>query len=458
MSYTLSFNQIYDSDVSKVGFRAVDLAKIYKGKQQTPLSFVVPDLIFEEFLLHNRLSLEIQKILGLKDTSSINSAYLEIKSLFRKAAIPDEYIDSLREAYMTLGVESGDPEDLLKDKSPVVNLIVSPSYDLDAESLEGVFLNIHGFDNFIDAIKSVWLFLYSPSQIELRTKKGIKDFSTGVIVERFIDSESCVEGTSKSFIGNFDITLEAYKGLPDILRESSKDSYTLSKEYLTIEHHESLLQEYKLLKSETSGLVLKRNLGKTGFGNKIEDSLIIETARIIKKMSSLLDNYFRAFFVIRKGEINCFLINRLQGEASGEKRAYKEKQEQGEFAHNSASESESSSLKNLDAVVSSDNDVNKSGFSSPDSTFFLSIILDLEPQIDSELFKKYKESFGFYPTTFFEAAEKLDEKHGFPEKEQIYKLKNIKSIVESGGSINLEEFMTLIDSLKTFIAGQNGHT
>jgi len=452
LSYTLTFNQIYDSDVSKVGFRAVDLATIYRSKQQIPLSFIVPDLLFEEFMLQNRLSIEISRILGktnFEDYSSINAAYLEIKGLFRLAKVPDEFLENLEEAYMTLNTESGDAQSLLKEKkSPSINLIVSAGYELDSQNLDGVILNIRGFDNFIDALKSSWLFLFNPTQLEFRKRKGIRDFSVGVIVQKFVDADSSVEAMSKSFIGNFDINLETYKGLPDIVRECSKDSYSLAREYLTIEHHDSSVQEYKIVKGDKSGLLVKRNLGKFGSDNKVEDALVIESARLVKKMAGILNNHFKAFLVIKNGEISFFLINRLFGDSSvvtkpdsyNEPHSYED----------NIPELDSAKTQKESGALNSSESQNYSSRSA-DKSFFLEIILDLEPQLDSEIVKRYKESFGVYPQDVLRAVEELSDKHGFPEKEQIYKLKNLKSLVESGQDINLDDFMSLTDSLRGFL-------
>ena len=449
MSYTLTFNQVYDSDVSKVGFRAVDLATVYRSKQQIPLSFIVPDLIFEEFMLQNRLSIEITRILGktnFEDHSSVNAAYLEVKGLFRSAKVPDEFLENLEEAYMALSNDSGDAQELLKDKkSPSVNLIVSVGYELDAQDLDGVILNIRGFENFIDALKSSWLFLFSPKQLEFRKRKGIRDFSAGIIVQRMIDADSSVEAMSKSFIGNFDINLETYKGLPDILRECSKDSYSLAREYLTIEHHDSSLQEYKIVKGDKSGLLVKRNLGKFGSDNKVEDSLVIESARLVKKMAGILNNHFKAFLVIKNKEISFFLVNRLFGDSSVISKPYTSS---GSTYEENIPELENTKIQPEQEVnSSSSNNFSKSA----DKSFFLEIILDLEPQLDSEIVKRYKESFGVYPQDIIKAVEELSNKHGLPEKEHIYKLKNLKSIIESGQEINLDEFMKLTDLLKEFL-------
>lgn len=464
MSYTLTFNQIYDSDISKVGFRAVDLAAIYKSKLSVPLSFVVPDIIFEEFMLQNRLSIEISKVLNrtnFEESSSLNSAYLEIKSLFRKAKMPEEFLESLEDAYMALGAESSNAESLLKSKAPIVNLIVSPGYELNYQDLEGVLLNIRGFDNFVDALKSSWHFLFSPKQLQFRRRKNIRDFSTGIIVQRYHDVDATVEILSKSFIGNFDINLEAYRGLPDVLRESSKDSYSLTREYLSIEQHESSLQEYKIVSGDESGLLVKRNLGKYGSDRKIDDKQVVECARLVKRASSVFDNHFKAFMTSIKGEVFFFLVNRLFGESSDSSLSSdleKSSTNSGSSFSGVVSEDNlpdyeqihsSSSSSDSNTALRADSDNSQSRH--PDKTFFLDIILDLEPQLDSEILRMYKESFGFFPKDVVHAIEELSNKHGFPEKEQIYKLKNMKVIVESGKEVDLDDFIRLTDNLKKFL-------
>ncbi|MGV8162751.1 MAG: PEP/pyruvate-binding domain-containing protein [Candidatus Nanoarchaeia archaeon] len=608
MQNIISLGSITESDLFKVGCRAVNLNKIQRTKTPIPLSFVIPNLVFEEFLLQNRLVLEIRKIIDgtNKSPESYEEAHSKIKSLFADAKIPDEFKEELQEAYEALGTGNiTGAQSLLENKKPVVNLIISPSYDWNSESLSGVILNIHDYDNFLNAIKSCWLSLYSTEQLEIRDKRNLVDFSAGIIVQELIDSECTLEVYSKSIIGNYEIPLYAYFGLPDITRTITKDFYSVSRETFGLAVQEVKRQEQILMKNDSSGTLIKRNLGSRGTAQKIIDKYIFEIARLSERLSVLTEMHFKIIFLVSGSEKIVFLVDKIGERIPDFEKEQKPKEQSIEtplvdlsgqeikvilkepetlaslisspiekeekevlpmanvkdpatplqptvpeakkssaFAWQKAISSDlektnpSQSVKvivldekkveiaeektkepdakiiildeNDDFILSPKKEESKKSFmetliSTPiveddslfdiankaqtmekkeehiedkkeepvaetkkedsieekkvkqkkdpaaDYEFYMSVILDLEPALDQEITTMYQEKFGKVPENVGHALEELDLVGGFPEKEQIYKLKNMKELLEKGEPINLELFLDITERLRKII-------
>ncbi len=310
----MTLSNITDYDLPKVGLRAIDIAKANKLKVQTPLCFVVPHLIFEEFLLQNRMIIEINNI--IERTTDINEslqqAYLDIRALFENSVIPEEFKENLMESYEALSTTgTHNAQAFLESDVPIVNLIVSPSYQQSSERLDGILLNIQGFGNLMNALKSCWLSLYLPEHIKFRKNKGITDFSAGVIIQTFKDPDVTIDASTKSSIGNYEIPMHAYFGLPDITYGLSKDFYSISRETFGLATENIVAQEYFLLKNKKSGTLLKRNLGKRGLAQKIQYKQILEIARMLDRLSNLACIHFRAILLIQGADNNLFLIDRL---------------------------------------------------------------------------------------------------------------------------------------------------
>ena len=427
MSFTLTFNNIYENQESKVGLRASDLAEVHRANYPLPLGFVITSPVFEDFLTQNKLGISIPKTLSginWEDEEQLKKACASIKNLFSEAILPEEYEEQIREAYEALNISpKKDAQGLLSDASPTVNIIISPDYALEPESLTGVILNIKGFENFIKAIKSCWSSLYSHEELKRRKKNNINDFNAAIIVQKFHNSEATIEADSKSIIGDYEITLEAYKGLPDISRQATKDMYSLSKEFLRIEKHEAHLQEYCLEKTDNSGLLTKKFLGKAGIERKVTDKQATEAARITKRLSSILKNHFKGFFSVKGEEVKIFLINRKQAPT-----------------HQTPKNTQTSE-DHLDTEEKAD------------SRFFKDIIDDLEPQIENEIRRRYAISFGSDPENVEQAITEISKKHNFPEKEQIYKLKAIKESLINSEEIDMDYFMNVTEQIRKFLNG-----
>lgn len=557
MNNILTLSSIDDSDMPKVGQRAVDLSKIHKAKMNAPISFVIPNIIYHEFIEQNNLSREVRDALNTPDKNEDDYAdiYARIKTRFEYATVPKEFHEELLEAYETLNGSAINAQALLSEDEPVVNLIISPSYAMKAEGFTGVLLNIHGFENFLNSVKSSWLSLYTPEHLKRRDREKITDFTCGIIVQKFIMAETTTDAFSKSPAGEYEISLSSYFGLPDITGRISRDNYAVSRETFGIESQKINLQEHILLANSKSGTLIKRSLGRKGSPQKVADKNIFELARLVEKLSSCIEKHLRCvifsspnanwvFFVDRTGERNSEqeraeyrknhsnagikneqagletaanagsalketlsdMINSPVVEDTPEPAAKNEeafawettinsnanpnssippkaiilpeipsKQEEKPPENQPGEKQETSKQtafeENIDdfilapatkpgafqdsvfrkeeAIIQESSMIEKiqKNEEKPDD-FYTSIILDLEPAIDQEIMKRYQQKFNEVPTEINAAMEKLSEEGLLPEKEQIFKLKNMKELLQKGETINLDSFLDITEKLR----------
>lgn len=323
MPYILTLNNINKSDLHKIGYRALDIALVFQARYKTPLSFVVPNVVFDEFMIQTRLGLEISKILSsvtYENEENLAFAYSKIKSLFSDAIMPEEFVEHLREAYNSLAVKGNASvaQDLLSEVEPTVCMIVSPDYVTSTEDLKGVIMNISGFDAFLDGIKSSWLSMYSPESLSLRNRKGIKEFNVGIVVQRMVKADYSCEAYSKGPLGDYEVTVRSYLGLPDIVGKSSKDIFSVSKEYLKIESSRKARQEYQVVCSDMPNKLIKRDLGNRGVGQKLSDKEIVEVARLTKRMQLEFGFHFKAYFLWKKENLFFFMISRFPNQETSD--------------------------------------------------------------------------------------------------------------------------------------------
>lgn len=317
MNFTLTLNKINESDFNKVGYKALDLSKAAQERIEVPPCFVIPNLFFDVFLTNSGLDIRIQNILrktNPEDEEDLKESVGKMRGLFKNAKIPNEYLEQLKEAYEALAVSTSfsSAQDFLVEENIRVNIQISPNYLTDPESTKGVFLNIKGFDDFCDAVKSAWMSLFSSSEIIYRYKHNIKKFNSGIIVEKMTTLPLMGEVYTKGSFANYDLFIKGYKGLPDITKQIAKDEYSVAIESLNINGIVARRQEFALLPSEKSTIIIKRSLGSRGDGQKLSNVQILEIARLSKKIKSVINKELKITFGLHNSGSCCLSINRLE--------------------------------------------------------------------------------------------------------------------------------------------------
>ena len=437
----MTLNTISDSDTSKVGIRAIDLAKLQQTKYKIAPCFVIPNIYLEEFLVQSGIDAKLRKLVESVSVSSngnYDDVFSEIRKLFRETSISEEYEEHLREAYSSLSISANfeNAQDLLREEEPFVNLIASPDYVVDFESSRGIYLYIKGFRSFINSIKSVWLSLYSKEAIEYRRKKGITKFKTGIVVQKALFPDVSAETITSRELNSFEILVRGYKGLLDITNTSTKDEYSVSREFLKVQSAKILKQEFALLPTEKSGILLKKPLGIVGAEQKLSDVQIAEVARIAKRTNLLLGFDSRNMYVIFKGEIFIFVVNR-KGSQIEERNTLRDAQDSQVESDDSINMSENNHLKtekkesqNDEYVINlEDEEKNQNEENSSEDSEDVIINISEEP--------KEPENLNSVDEYTAESSELKNEEHDFKPVESVEPLETTVEIYEDESPVNI---------------------
>ncbi len=314
MRYILTLNNISLSDLNNVGIRAMDLAVLKEKRLNIPLTFVVNNLAFEEFMAENDLKQKIDDLLKEKKPAD---AYPEILTLFKNAKIPSDIYAELADAYDSLTIEPGSDAGSIVSKwdLPFVTIFRSPTHLLPTEDNEGIYQNIREIDCLAEALKQAWASFYSPRSIIYREKIGVKQqFSAGVIVQKMRKITHTVITYSKMEDDERTIVVDSFIGLPDygFSREVlGKDHYEVDLNSLSIRKSEINSQEYSIVRDPESEELARHELGEEGASQKVNDRMISEIARITKRSKSFIERDIKMYLGVNDDYVFIFLANRM---------------------------------------------------------------------------------------------------------------------------------------------------
>lgn len=277
MRTTLTYSGVYDSDYSLVGPIAFDLARIQRITKSAIPGFIISSAVFD---------LVKQNLEG------------DPKEFLSSMIFPDNILEELKDSYFSLGIS----DDLTKQKTPIVNLILSPTYSEDLR-FDGLILNVYGFEDFLDAIKTLYLRFLSEKRDSYRQNNAAKA-SCAIVVQKYKKTDSCVE----AYASSEGIELKSYFGLVDITRSLAKDK-TFMDLNLKIQRSDVASQEFKIVPGDQSLSLQKIYLKSKGYEKKVEDRLLQELGRLCKRVVTGFSCDIKAVFLISSGSPSFFLAH-----------------------------------------------------------------------------------------------------------------------------------------------------
>lgn len=318
MSSILSLHNVHEQDHDKVGFKAVDLAKLHVKKITIPLTFIITFQAFKDFMEQNGLNMKINRLLSgldLNNDKELLSAYETIKEWFVQAEFSETMKEDLFDAYTTLSIDASlDASKLVSaEEKPFVVLIRSLSYIIDPDDNEGILQNIKGKHRFFTAVKMCWASLYSPKALVYRHMNDIgHDVQTAIIVKKMVLASASAETYSRDLKAeNDDVRINSFLGLPDYETPIKGDHHEVSKDDLSIRKAQINFQQYKLARDPETGELEKVFLKESGYQQKVHDKLIMELARLTKRISGFLNKEVKAFFYIKNESIYLSHCNKI---------------------------------------------------------------------------------------------------------------------------------------------------
>ncbi|MFH1506703.1 MAG: PEP/pyruvate-binding domain-containing protein, partial [archaeon] len=318
MSSILSLHNVNETDYDKVGFKAVDLAKLHIKKLTIPLTFVITFKAFKAFMEENALNVKIRKIMEILDINSdreLVEAHDNIKELFNKAEIPEATKEELLEAYSTLSIDVNlDASKMVSaEEKPFVTLIRSPSYVIDPEDNEGIVQNVRGKHRFFSAIKKCWASLYSPKALLYRHLNDLgHDVETAIIVQKMINANISAVTYSRDLKSESeDMKIRTFFGFMDYHTPIRGDVHEVARESLDINDIKVNFQEYKIVRDPETYELEQLYLKEAGYQQKVNDKVVIEVARLTKRISGFLSKEVKCFFSIRNEKVYLTHCNKI---------------------------------------------------------------------------------------------------------------------------------------------------
>lgn len=311
MHFIVSLVNADRAQADNLGCRASDLGILKEKGFMIPLSFIVNNDAFEEFMGENGLKEKVKLILQDKAPAE---AFPIIIALFQQAKMPKEVADEIVESYDSLAVESGSSASNIVsayEPSPVI-LIRSPNYLLPTEDNEGVLQNIKGRMLAVEAIKLVWATAYSPMSIAFRKKQGITEFKMGVIIQKMRKTTHSAEAYSRDEFDDKSILVKSYAGLVDFDDElMGKDKHLIHANSLSITKADINCQEYRIERDFESEDLIKRPLLENSGKQNINDKLVSEIARLTKRAKSFIGHDIKVLYTIHDDYISMLYANRF---------------------------------------------------------------------------------------------------------------------------------------------------
>ncbi|MFL9610832.1 phosphoenolpyruvate synthase [Methylobacillus sp. Pita2] len=256
LDYVIAFDKLRISDVPAVGGKNASLGEMIsqltaKGVR-VPGGFATTAHAYRQFLaqdgLDKRINAELDK-LDVDDVDALAATGEKIRQWIVDTSFPKELQDAIAEHYKALTADSGDDMTFAVRSSATAEDLPDASFAGQQES----FLNIHGLDNILHAIKEVFASLYNDRAISYRVHKGFihADVALSAGVQRMVRSNLGSSGVM--------FTMDTESGFRDVVFITS--SYGLGETVVQGAVNPDEFYVHKPLLAKGFPAIVRRTLG-----------------------------------------------------------------------------------------------------------------------------------------------------------------------------------------------------
>ncbi len=210
--YVIPFQSLGISDIDQVGGKNASLGEMISNLGATgvcvPGGFATTAEAYRDFLAQNGLDIRIAQVLSSLDVSDVNalaSAGASIRGWIRAASLPARLEQEIREHYEQLTL-AGDGSFAVRSSATAEDLP-----DASFAGQQETFLNIHGVDNILQAVKEVFASLYNDRAISYRVHTGYTGSRVALSagIQRMVRSDMGASGVM--------FTLDTESGFRDVV-------------------------------------------------------------------------------------------------------------------------------------------------------------------------------------------------------------------------------------------------
>lgn len=174
--------------LENVGGKGMSLAKLARVGLPVPDGFHVTTEAYRQFVAVNDLQPKILAALRLVDVAlpaTLETASRTISEFFKQSLIPAELSDAIIDSYQSLE----------KNHAVVAVRSSATAEDLPEASFAGqqeTYLNIHGIDEVLNAVKNCWASLWTARAIAYRIKNNIDQnaVALAVVVQKLVFADA----------------------------------------------------------------------------------------------------------------------------------------------------------------------------------------------------------------------------------------------------------------------------
>jgi len=242
-----------------IGGKGKSLARMVSAGMPVPAGFYLTTSAYKDFVESNNLQKAIinlakPKIFGR--TVSFESASKQIQELINGAELSNEIADEIKQDYKDLSREN--PAVAVRSSANAEDLP-----DLSFAGQQDTYLNVHGEDELITAIRDCWASLWTPRAISYRHQMGIKQevVAMAVVVQIMVPSDvSGILFTANPVNGErSEIIINSSFGLGEavVSGQVTPDTYVVDRKTLNVK--ETLIgpKAQKIISSDKQGTILQ---------------------------------------------------------------------------------------------------------------------------------------------------------------------------------------------------------
>jgi pyruvate, water dikinase len=271
MQYTITFDQLVNSQVAQVGGKNASLGEMYKKLRskgiKVPNGFATTAEAFWDFIESNKLKSPISEALKRLDRekfSNLSEIGKEIRDLIMKATLPEKFVDVIKKSYAELKSKEKDFESVAVRSSATAEDLPEASFAGQHQS----FMNVAGEEEVVEAVHKCIASLYTDRAIKYREDHGFdhSKIALSAGVQNMVRSDLASAGVA--------FTLEPETGFEKIIFINGSwglghnvvggvvnaDQYYLYKKNL-IENHKAIISKELGLKEKTL-VYAERDQGK----------------------------------------------------------------------------------------------------------------------------------------------------------------------------------------------------
>ncbi len=254
--YVIPFEQLRMTDVERVGGKNASLGEMISQLShagvRVPGGFATTAAAYRDFLDADGLAGRIEQLLvklDMEDVAALAEAGAKIRQWILEAPLPAALEQQIGAAYELLADSGGDAVTFAVRSSATAEDLPDASFAGQQET----FLNIHGLDNVLLAIRHVFASLYNDRAISYRVHQGFAhaDVALSAGIQRMVRSDQGAAGVM--------FTLDTESGFDKVVFITS--AYGLGETVVQGQVNPDEFYVYKPALADGRPAILRRNLG-----------------------------------------------------------------------------------------------------------------------------------------------------------------------------------------------------